>query len=438
VNAKVAFALVVLVATIATVRGGAANRADGTAPFELPPPTGRFPVGTTTWRVIDPSRRETLADAAAPREVEVMAWYPAASAGGELAPYLREGLGEVQAFAALVRGERTAWDGLAAVRTHAHMDAAPTAAGRRLPLLVFSHGYGGLATAYTALLEDLASRGYAVLSIVHPYEVAAATLSNGRVVSFINPEGSPRQAYLDVVAEWDTEDATMAAVTAAGDEAAQRDLLKGYFSGLNNTHAALRRWVDDTKLVLDRLSASPRGAVAAQLAARIDSGRIGVFGHSMGGVTAAQFCVDDRRCRAGLNLDGIPQSGTMIDRPMNRPFLMVYSGRPGRLGASDAIYRRAASPYYRVDVAGTRHLDFSDMIFWGGPLRERGAFGTIAPERAAGITRAIVGQYFDQVLLGRPSAVLAGRSGFTEVTVPAAGPARTPEQARKRQLDAVP
>jgi hypothetical protein len=43
----------------------------------------------------------------------------------------------------------------------------------------------------------------------------------------------------------------------------------------------------------------------------------------------------------------------MIDRELKRPFLMVYSARQGRIGASDAIYRRSASPYYRVDVDGT-------------------------------------------------------------------------------------
>src|SRR6185369_11971610 len=156
---------------------------------------------------------------------------------------------------------------------------------------------------------------------------------------------------------------TMAAVTRAADEDEQRRLLRGYLAGLRNTDVALRRWVDDTKLVLDRLPALPRETAAGRLAASLDLTRLGAFGHSMGGVTSAQFCVDDRRCRAGLNLDGIPQYGTMIDSSMPRPFLMVYSERPGRAGASDPIYRRAAHPYYRVDVHGTRHLDFSDMVF---------------------------------------------------------------------------
>ena len=56
-------------------------------------------------------------------------------------------------------------------------------------------------------------------------------------------------------------------------------------------------------------------------------------------------------------------------------------GRAGRAGASDIIYRRSASKYYRVDVKDTLHLDFTDMNFWGGPLRQRGAYGKIDPGR---------------------------------------------------------
>ena len=137
----------------------------------------------------------------------------------------------------------------------------------------------------------------------------------------------------------------------------------------------------------------------------------------MGGVAAGQFCVEDRRCKAGLNLDGIPQYGTMIDTPMPAPFLMVYSGRTGRAGASDIIYKRSASKYYRVDVNDTLHIDFSDMNFWGAPLRQRGAYGTIDPARAAEITRMVTREFFGQEILKQPSAFLSGKRPLTGVTV---------------------
>jgi predicted dienelactone hydrolase len=384
--------------------------------FELPAPTGRSPVGTTSWRLTDRSRQETFAAPGTFRQVEVIAWYPAAPGGRGVVPYLREGLAEVHPFAKLF-GAETAFDGVQHVRTHAALDAPPLANPGKFPVLVFSHGYTGMPSSYTALLEDLASHGYAVLSVVHPYEASMATLADGRVASILSKDGTFVQGVQDVIAEWHSEDETMAAVTRAADDAEQVRLLRGYLGGLHKTDVALRRWVDDTKLVLDRLGSLPTSTIAGRLAATIDLGRLGAFGHSMGGVTAGQFCVDDRRCRAGLNLDGIPQYGTMIDTPMPRPFLMVYSARPGRGGASDPIYRRAGHPYLRVDVRDTGHLEFSDMVFWGGPLRERGVLGALAPARAVEITRTIVRQYFDEMLLEKRSPLLAGEALFPEVTV---------------------
>ena len=136
----------------------------------------------------------------------------------------------------------------------------------------------------------------------------------------------------------------------------------------------------------------------------------------MGGVTAGEFCLGEKRCRAALNLDGIPQYGSMIDRELKRPFLMVYSARLGRLGASDAIYQKSGSPYFRVDVEGTLHVDFSDMTFWP-VLRERHITGPLDPTHASDATRAIVREFFDQTLLGRPSALLSGSRVLAGVRV---------------------
>ena len=404
-----------MIAALAGARMSALPRQATPSTFELPTPTGPFPVATTSWRLTDRSRAEPFA-AGELRQVEILAWYPAEAGRGASAPYLREGLSEVRTFAKLF-GDETAFDGLQGIRTHSELDGAPAASPAKLPLLVFSHGYTGVPSAYTALLEDLASHGYAILSVVHPYEATAATLADGRVVTMTGKDGTLLKGIQDVFAEWGAEDATMAAVTKATDTAEQIRLLRGYLDGLHRTGIALRRWVDDTKLAIDTLQSLPSSSAGGRLAARLDVARMGVFGHSMGGVTAAQFCVEDARCKAALNLDGIPQYGPMIGASMPRPLAMVYSARPGRAGASDPIYRRAAHPYIRFDVRDTLHLDFSDMVFWGGPLRARPLLGAIAPARAAEITAAIVRQYFDQQLRGQRSPLLAGEAVFPEVSV---------------------
>ena len=148
---------------------------------------------------------------------------------------------------AKVFGSESAFDRLERVRTHAELDGAPAKAPGKFPVLLFSHGYTGVPSSYTALLEDLASHGYAVLSVVHPYEATAATLTGGRVVSMNGRDGAFLPEIQKVFAEWASEDETMAAVTRETVDGEQVRLLRGYLGGLHRTSVALRRWVDDTK-----------------------------------------------------------------------------------------------------------------------------------------------------------------------------------------------
>jgi hypothetical protein len=70
-----------------------------------------------------------------------------------------------------------------------------------------------------------------------------------------------------------------------------------------------------------------------------------------------------------------------------------------------------------VDVADTLHVDFSEMNFWGGPLRQRGAFGTIAPERALELTRLIARSFFGQEILKQPTTLFSDSQPLPGLTV---------------------
>jgi dienelactone hydrolase len=382
-------------------------------PFELPVPTGAGSIGTTRWVVTDSSRDEIFAPGRK-RDVEVVAWYPRdASATGDTAPYIRDSMEEVLSFARLAKlGD--AFNRLASVSTHAVIDAPPAKTPARFPVIVFQHGYTGLPSAHTALMEDLASHGWAVLHVIHPYEATGARLADGTIVTFTDQNNTMRAPIMAVLNEWGPEGGTMEKIVAATDDAEKEKLMRGYLAALKNTDDVVKRWTLDVKYVLDHL---PQAGAPGRIASRVDLSRLGVAGHSMGGVAGAQFCVEDRRCKAALNLDGIPQYGPMIDAKMPAPVLMVYSGRAGRAGANDLIYTRSASKYFRVDVTDTMHLDFTDMNLWGGPLRQRGAYGKIDPVRAAEITRMVVREFFGQELLKQPSPFLDGKQTLPDVTV---------------------
>lgn len=383
------------------------------APIVLPAPTGPSRVATTRWAVVDRDRTDPFSGGS-PRQIEVVAWYPTPAETGTRAPYVREGPRSVRAFATRL-GAPDALDDLLTVQTHAFLDG-PVVSGAKYPVLLFSHGYTGVPGAYTTILEELASHGYAVLNIVHPYEATAASLRGGLVVSMLDDDGQLRGEIQKVFDEWRREDDVMSEVTKTSDRAEQLSLLKSYLDTLQTTSVALKRWVDDTRAVVADLPTLSRRTLQGQLAEHLELSRFGAFGHSMGGVAAGEFCLGEPRCAAVLNLDGIPQYGAMIDRPLNRPLLMVYSARPGRAGASDPIYERAAKPYWRADVADTLHLDFSDMALWP-LLRERRLTGPLPGERVVDEVRVLVREFFDQELRRRTSRVLSGEREVPGVKV---------------------
>ncbi len=94
------------------------------------------------------------------------------------------------------------------------------------------------------LFEDLASHGWAVLHVVHPYE-AASTLSDGTFVTFTDEKNAMRSGIMDVLNEWGPEGATMDKVVAATDDAEKEKLLRGYLATLKNTDQVVKRWVLD-------------------------------------------------------------------------------------------------------------------------------------------------------------------------------------------------
>ena len=143
-------------------------------------------------------------------------------------------------------------------RSSATIDARLTG----YPVVLLSPGNATNVEFYSALAEDLASHGFVVIGLDHPYQVAAVALDADVAVY----PGDPPLA-----------------------QAAQV------------TEARIDQRVADLAFVLDRLDAGAIGLGA--LAGHLDLSRIGVMGHSNGGVAAAQACLDSR-IDACLNIDG--------------------------------------------------------------------------------------------------------------------------------------
>ncbi|MFT2019418.1 alpha/beta hydrolase [Streptomyces sp. 796.1] len=364
--------------------------------LRLPAPSGPYPIGARVLHLVDPERADPWRPGTR-REVMVTVWYPArGGAGRPLVPQMT-----ARAAASFADWAPRLHPGLlpatgvdwAATLTHARRDA-PVRAGRRRPVLLYTPGGGEPRTLGTCLAEELASHGSIVVTIDHPGDASE--------VEF--PDGTLRETEF------------------RGDPRADPELFA--------TVIAVR--IADVRFVLDRLLAAATGAAPGAgrralprgLAQAIDPHRVGVYGHSAGGTTAAQALYDDRRIGAAVNLEGhLSHPGTPAGRPgplfpvaaygVDRPLLLV-----GTDGFRDAEYERSWSamlghPRGRTtwrQLSAANHATLTDHAALAPQLQRAGLIteaqrnalvGAAPPTRSIPLLRHLVRGFFARHLGAR-------------------------------------
>jgi predicted dienelactone hydrolase len=178
----------------------------------------------------------------------------------------------------------------------------------------------------------------------------------------------------------------------------------------------------DIRFVLDRLSEQSDGL---PLAGHIDLRHVGAFGHSFGGVAAAQACQTDPRFTACLNEDGMAawrpfnvNSGTWRSK---QRFMLIYRALPPGpppaefadqlkmlMRDHDVAMRVVSGGSYEVaiDSSKSSHADFSDLPVLGATS------GNDADARAQVLAtiRTLTLAFFEQALRGKRSPLLEGNS----------------------------
>ena len=372
----------------------------------LPAPSGPHVVGSTSLSLIDETRDNSFFDAPnEKRELYVQIWYPGAIATDQPTPRVRTMWEE------LYRGDRDRFtmfsSYLRGTKTHSYADIPLSPAQASYPVIVFSHAMGSFAEQNTLLMEHLASHGYVVFGISHPYASMRAVSSDGRAIYLALDK------IREVSAPYDAEaaDVTAKIEQASSAEERMRLQLERYerASGLNTLMAI---WVDDLRFVLDSI-ATPTGRdpKLQAISTRIDADQIGLLGMSFGGGAVTELCKSDARCRAGLNMDG----GTFGQRqrqPLQVPYLALTRENQDSL---DYLLSASRSDYYAVEVKGTTHLDFTDDAVVLPILKWLNISGDIAGGRVIEITNAVSLRFFDAYLRGGPKPRFDDE--FPELTV---------------------
>ncbi len=207
---------------------------------------------------------------------------------------------------------------LSKVQAHSAHDAAVSAADARYPVVMLGGGGSGTSgLSFSTLAEDLASHGYIV---------ASADAAAGR-----NPE---------------------LCVGRADEDACATEVMTPLVGRIGRALDSLRNLSTDDTRFQEKLNLS----------------RVGIVGHSFGGAQAAQFCSQDPRCTAGIDIDG-RLFGSVVQVGLSVPFMFLLSDH-GALndpvdrqitGQIQAVYeRQPRDSRMRAIIRGADHFTFSD------------------------------------------------------------------------------
>jgi predicted dienelactone hydrolase len=380
--------------------------------FRFPPPTGPYAIGTLTYHWVDTTRSEAFtADPHARRELMMQIWYPAqAQASGPRTAYLPDAGALMSAFARIQDRPAFIFGHLKYVMTHA-MASAPAASDLpAFPVLLFLEGASGFRQMNTYQVEQLASRGYIVVTIDQPGAAAAVIFPDGHQVAGLDRaqlQAAVRPSYLP---------------PAPGTPRDETPLPPGLARQGGSLIAYLAQ---DVVFTLEQLESLNRADPNAILTGKLDLRRVGVLGISLGGIVVGEPCRRDQRLRACLVMDAA-MSTDVVRAGLRQPSMWitrdVASMRLERQRAGGwpeaeiqahqtsmrAVYAGLSSAGYFVRVPGMFHGNFTDIAVWTPMASLLGVAGPIDPQRAHDIVNAYTLAFFDRHVYGRPAELLEG------------------------------
>jgi hypothetical protein len=239
----------------------------------------------------------------------------------------------------------------------------------KLPVLVFSPGSGIDCTLYSIFISPLASYGYYVVGVDHTFDSAPIEFPNGEVT-------------IGVVGD---RNATLNAISA------------------NIRH-------DDVMFVAKQLTlpilSSWLPGLSKSVAPKPYGVRLGIYGQSIGGATAALALQNDSSPYiSGFSFDG-PFYGDILTEGFHGPFFYIASNESPTHDDLVKQWPKIRGWKNAILLNGTTHYDYSDLLVLVPQVQGtamansyKGKLGTIDPTRMVGVTTTYLKAFWDWTLL---------------------------------------
>ena len=239
----------------------------------IEPPTGKYGIGTQVYFWTDKTRGEVYTtDPSDYRELMVQIWYPAK--GGEnyqKAPHVTF---PERAISSITRtaGLPSSFGKHGTQLTSNSVFGLLPIQNKKFPLILFSHGDGGLLTQNTSQVEELVSNGYIVIACNHTYNASITFDKKGNSIPYKQNVSWNEQAQYH----------------------------KKYYTNL-----LINYRYQDLAFLLKVLKQNQfdDGSVNP-FKNNINFEKVGAMGHSMGGGTTYIAMLKNNQIKAGVALDG--------------------------------------------------------------------------------------------------------------------------------------
>lgn len=274
------------------------------------------------------------------------------------------------------------------------------------PLVIFSHGAFGYYQSNTSTYMELASNGYVVISLDHPYHSFYTKDTDGKLIT-VDP------TFIQ------------SAMSVGNDPDAHYTEEEIY----EYTSAWMKIRMDDMNFVLDTVKKAADGTYGDSwyfgkdekdiltAVSLIDTTKIGLMGHSLGGATAVSVGRRDD-VSAVIDLDGTMlgeeigvENGMPVinDEPYTTPLLCI-TNEPHHMEAAEAgklsysyannVILESADEGFETYVKGSEHMDYTDLPLFSPFLANMLGKGSVDSEYCIDTTNALVLEFFNCYLKG--------------------------------------
>ena len=339
--------------------------------------TGQHLIGTKRMVWIDSTRTNWFLDGYGPyRQLMAQIWYPADASALLSSVKKSKYIDNKKALTYTIELQgykipEILTNQIGSIKCNSWEDASPVS-NKKFPILIFSHGHGGLRTQNTNQVEELVSHGYIVIAVDHTYDAGFVEFPDGNIAYSLTskPEGerlneTPETFY---------------------------------------TRFGYR--VDDIDFVINKIDSFDDYDL--NIAAIMDKNNIGIFGHSFGCLTSVYATYFNDRIKSCFGLDGWfePLHDSLVFKNINKPIMHLGQNNKGdeqfwndiNFVKMNNFIKSNSDLSVMVDIPGSHHYDYTDFTYFSYIAKKLNFSGIVSTKKMAKIMNVTLLDFFNYTL----------------------------------------